>query len=89
LSAAEEEASQRGAEVAGGNIAAREVVGDFLGGLLTGEACASLRAWKAQRYGWPARRGMRQRRPSTKVKEHKEERSLERVVDMEVSRKKI
>jgi hypothetical protein len=32
---------------------------------------------------------MRQRRPSTKVKEHKEERSLERVVDMEVSRKKI
>jgi hypothetical protein len=31
---------------------------------------------------------MRQWRPSTKVKEHKEERSLERWVDMEVSRKK-
>jgi hypothetical protein len=34
------------------------------------------------------RRGMRQWRPSTKVSEHKEERSLERLVDMEVSRKK-
>jgi hypothetical protein len=31
---------------------------------------------------------MRQRRPSTKVKEHKEERFLERLVGMKVSRKK-
>ena len=40
------------------------------------------------RYGWPTRRGVRQWRPSGKVKEHNEEQSLERVVDMEVSRKK-
>jgi hypothetical protein len=31
---------------------------------------------------------VRQWRPAAKVKEHKEERSLERLVDMEVSRKK-
>jgi hypothetical protein len=31
---------------------------------------------------------VRQWRPSVKVKEHKEERSLERLADMEVSRKK-
>ncbi len=48
----------------------------------------NLRAWNAQRYGWSARRGMRQWRPSTNMKEHKEERSLERLADMEVSRKK-
>src|SRR5712692_9785546 len=47
----------------------------------------NLRAWKAQRYGCAAR-GVRQWRPSAKVKEHKEERSLERLVDIEVSRKK-
>src|SRR6266436_5259042 len=52
-------------------------------------ACASLRAWNAQRYGWPSWRGMRQWRPSTNMNEHKEERSLERLVDMEVSREKI
>src|SRR5271155_3096270 len=61
-------------------------------------ACASLRAWKAQTWGWLSRRGVRQRRPSTNVKEHKDarsfarvtaERSTERFVDMEVSRKKI
>ena len=49
----------------------------------------NLRAWKAQRYGWPTWRGVRQWRPSTNMNEHKEERSLERLVDMEVSRKKI
>jgi hypothetical protein len=48
----------------------------------------NIRAWKAQRYGWPSWREMRQWRPSAKVNEHKEERSLERLVDMEVSRKK-
>src|SRR6266478_4662117 len=50
-------------------------------------ACASLRAWNAQRYGWPSWRGMRQWRPSTNMNEHKEERSLERLVDMEVLQK--
>jgi hypothetical protein len=48
----------------------------------------NFRAWKAQRYGWSSRRGMRQWRPSTNMKEHKEERSLERLVDMEISKKK-
>src|SRR5712691_588350 len=38
--------------------------------------CASLRAWKKQRCGWPARRGVRHWRPSAKVKEHKPERSF-------------
>src|SRR5450432_2538127 len=41
-------------------------------------AWASLRAWKVQRCGWEGVRGVRQRRPSAKEKEHKEERSLER-----------
>src|SRR5229473_5148784 len=48
----------------------------------------NLPAWKAQKYGWPAFREVRQWRPSAKVKEHNEERSLERLVDMELSRKK-
>jgi len=48
---------------------------------------ASFWAWKKQKCGWPERRGVRHWRPSAKVKEHKPERSLERLVDMEVSRK--
>ena len=48
----------------------------------------NLRAWKARRYGCAAR-GVRHWRPSTNMNEHKEERSLERLLDMEVSRKKI
>src|ERR1700682_5915140 len=48
-----------------------------------------LRACNAQRYGWPTRRRVRHLRPSEKVNEHKEARSLERLVDMEVSRRKI
>src|SRR5229473_6145886 len=39
-----------------------------------------------QRRGWPEKRGVRHRRPSAKVKEHKDARSLERRIDMEVSR---
>jgi hypothetical protein len=63
-------------------------------GALGGVALAGLktrhynfRAWRAQRYGCAAR-GVRQWRPSTNVNEHKEERPVERLVDMEVSRKK-
>jgi hypothetical protein len=83
-----EEASESGSEIAGGHEAAGKVIGDVLAGGFASKGLGVLAAWNAQRYGCSAR-GVRQWRPSAKVNEHKEARTLERLVDMEVSRRKI
>ena len=83
-----EKAAQSGSEIAGGQISVGEEVGYSSPACSAARDSASLRAWKKQRCGWSERRGVRQWRPSAKVKAHKLERSFEGFVDMEVSRKK-
>ena len=81
-----EEASEGGVEIAGGHIVAGKVIGDVLAG---GFGSEGLRVLAGVERAEVRMRGARGAAAAAKVNEHKEARTLERLVDMEVSRKKI
>ncbi len=70
-----DEASQGGAEIAGGEVFAGEEVGQVPSFCLA-RAWASFSAWSKQKWDCLPSRGERQRRPSENVNEHKDTRSL-------------
>jgi hypothetical protein len=84
-----EEASEGGAEIAGGHVAGGEVIGDVLAGGCTTKGLRFLAGVEGAEIGMVGGAGMRHLRPSTNMKQHKDARSLERMVDIEVSRRKI
>ncbi len=82
-----EDMAESGTEIAGGEVTAGEPRGNIAADGLGGLGLCFLTGMKAARRGWPEKRGVRHLRPSAKVKEHKDAQSLERRVDMDVSRK--
>jgi hypothetical protein len=80
-----DEACQGGAEIAGGEVVAGEEIGQVLPRVSAAWARASFWAWYPQKWGWLPVRGVRQRRPSENVNEHKDTRSFGLREDIEVS----
>jgi hypothetical protein len=78
-----------GEDIAGGHTIAGEAIGDILAGGLASKGLRFLACVERAGVRMAGAAGMRHWRPSAKVNEHKEERSLERLEDMEVSRRKI
>lgn len=77
-----QEAGDSGAEIMGSDVISREEKDRSMSTGSAGRALAFLRAWSKQRRGWRSESGVRQRRPSAKVKVHKDARSCGRIEDM-------